>query len=80
MKRIQETFSVGNITPLRGQLDAAFPLKPAAGPPLSVVNTIMLLSSIPLLARAFTTCPTESSTLDIIAVKTLNTIISIEII
>lgn len=49
--------------PLRGQFEAAFKLKPAGGPPLSVENTITLFFSIPFLRRASTTWPTDSSSL-----------------
>ena len=49
--------------PLRGQFEAAFKLKPAGGPPLSVENTITLFFSIPFLRSASTTWPTDSSSL-----------------
>lgn len=50
-----------SLTPLRGQLLAAFKLNPPAGPPLSVVKIIIELSSIPLSLNAFVTLPTDSS-------------------
>lgn len=49
------------LTPRSGQFDAAFELKPSAGPPLSVLKTIMESFSIFLVSRARTTAPTESS-------------------
>lgn len=49
--------------PLRGQFEAAFRLKPAGAPPLSVENTITLFSSIFFFRKASTTRPTDSSSL-----------------
>jgi hypothetical protein len=49
------------LTPFSGQLEAAFKLKPSAGPPLSVVKMIMLFKSMFVSDNALTTFPTESS-------------------
>ena len=54
-------------TPRSGQLEAAFPLKPAAGPPLSVVKTIIEFWSMSFSDNALTTFPTDSSSLETIA-------------
>ncbi|GLH14179.1 Protein of unknown function [Gryllus bimaculatus] len=54
-----------------GQLDAAFRLKPAAGPPLSVEKMMILLLSILALFRAATTRPTDWSSSDSIAAQTI---------
>ena len=40
------------LVPLSGKLQAAFPLTPSAGPPLSVLNTIIEFSYIPWALRA----------------------------
>lgn len=52
------------LTPLSGQFDAALMLNPLAGPPLSVVNTIILFFNKPLDFNAETTFPTDSSNFD----------------
>lgn len=49
------------LTPFRGQLDAAFRLNPAAGPPLSVVNTTIEFLSILRCLKLSITKPTDSS-------------------
>lgn len=59
--KLHEHAITESLTPLRGQLLAAFRLNPPAGPPLSVVNIIIELSSIPLSLNAFVTLPTDSS-------------------
>lgn len=51
------------LTPLSGQLDAAFKLKPAAAPPLSVENTITQSLRIFFLLKASTIWPTDLSNL-----------------
>ena len=52
-----------SLTPRKGQFDAWFWLNPAAGPPLSVENTIIEFCNIPDVCRAFTIRPTLSSSL-----------------
>ena len=56
-------------TPLRGQLEAALRLNPAAGPPLSVEKMMIELLSIPRSPNADTTSPTHWSNLDNIPVR-----------
>jgi hypothetical protein len=50
-------------TPLNGQFEAAFWLNPAAGPPLSVVKTMIESASMPCLSRLEMMRPTDSSSL-----------------
>lgn len=68
-------FKLCEPTPRKGQLDAAFRLNPAAGPPLSVVKTMMLFLSKPELCKAFITSPTDVSSLLSIAIEQIKIII-----
>lgn len=68
-------FKLCEPTPRKGQLDAAFRLNPAAGPPLSVVKTMMLFLSMPELCKAFITSPTDVSSLLSIAIEQIKIII-----
>ena len=58
-------------TPFNGQFEAAFKLNPLAGPPLSVVKTMIESFSIFFCASASTTFPTDSSNLYNIAANFL---------
>ena len=74
IKQLQRNKAVvGALTHLRGQLHAWFMSNPLAGPPLSVLNTIIVLSSIPFSLKADVTFPTASSRADTIPDKQYNT-------
>ena len=57
--------------PLNGQLHAILPLNPSAGPPLSVLKMVRVLSAIPTEVSASITRPTPSSSSETMAAKML---------
>lgn len=54
-------------TPRSGQFEAALMLNPSAAPPLSVLNTTIVFSSMPAPRSASVTAPTDRSRCTIIA-------------
>ena len=74
IKQLQrKKVAVRALAHLRGQLHAWFMSNPLAGPPLSVLNIIIVLSSIPFSLNADVTFPTASSRADTIPDKQYNT-------